>query len=67
MRIGIFLMSLALCAALFWGGVALAALLMDGMVAHPLVAKAMAGLPVLMLPLMAVTIVHWRRDAADAG
>ena len=43
------------------------ALMMGCLVAHPWVAKAMAALPMLVLSLMAVTIVHWRRDAADAG
>jgi hypothetical protein len=52
---------------LFWSGTVLVALMMEWLVAHPWVAKAMAALPMLVLPLMAVTIVHWRRDAADAG
>jgi tellurite resistance protein TehA-like permease len=63
MRIGIVLASLALCGALFWSGTVLVALMMEWLVAHPWVAKAMAALPMLVLPLMAVTIVHWRRDA----
>ncbi|QCB38333.1 hypothetical protein E5554_11075 [Sphingobium sp. PAMC28499] len=67
MRIGIVLASLALCGALFWSGSVLVALMMEWLVAYPWVAKAMAALPMLVLPLMAVTIVHWRRDAADAG
>jgi len=67
MRIGIVLASLALCAALFWGGVALVALMMEWLVAYPWVAKAMAALPMLVLPLMAVMIAHRRRNAADAG
>lgn len=66
-RIGIFLMSLALCGALFWGGSALVVLMMGWLVAHPWVAKAMVALPMLVLPLMAVMIAHRRRNAADAG
>lgn len=67
MRIGIFFMSLALCGALFWGGSALVALMMGWLTAYPWVAKAMAALPMLVLPLMAVMIVHRRRGAVDAG
>ncbi|OAH41986.1 hypothetical protein AX777_24205 [Sphingobium yanoikuyae] len=62
MRIGIFFMSLALCGALFWGGTALVALMMEWLVAHPWVAKAMAALPMLVLPLMAVMVSRGREE-----
>lgn len=65
-RIGIFLTSLALCAALFWGGTALVALLMEWLVGHPWVAKAMAALPMLVLPLMAVLVSRGRAGARAA-
>lgn len=71
MRIGVFLailaLSAALCAALFWGGTAAVALMMHGLIAHPWVAKAMAVLPMLVLPLMAVMTAHRHRNAVDAG
>lgn len=66
MRIGIFFMSLSLCAALFWGGAALVALMMEWLVAHPWVAKAMAALPMLVLPLMAVMVSRGRAGAGAA-
>ncbi|MBT2246193.1 hypothetical protein JQK15_22055 [Sphingobium sp. BHU LFT2] len=63
MRIGIVLASLALCATLFWSGTALVALMMEWLVAHPWVAKAMAALPILVLPLMAVMVSRGREES----
>ncbi|WP_313333179.1 hypothetical protein [Sphingobium yanoikuyae] len=65
-RIGIVLASLALCAALFWSGSVLVALMMEWLVAHPWVAKAMAALPMLVLPLMAVMVSRGRAGAGAA-
>lgn len=62
-RIGIVLASLALCGALFWSGTALVALMMEWLVAHPWVAKAMAALPMLVLPLMAVMVSRGRAES----
>lgn len=62
MRIGIVLASLALCAALFWSGSALVALMMGWLTAYPWVAKAMAALPLLVLPLMAVMVSRGREE-----
>ncbi|WBQ14665.1 hypothetical protein [Sphingobium yanoikuyae] len=63
MRIGIVLASLALCGALFWSGTALVALMMGWLVAHPWLAKAMAALPMLVLPLMAVMVSRGRAES----
>ena len=62
MRIGIVLASLAFCGALFWSGTALVALMMGWLVAHPWVAKAMAALALLALPLMAVMVSRGREE-----
>ncbi len=62
-RIGIVLASLALCGALFWSGTALVALMMEWLVAHPWVAKAMAALPMLVLPLMAAVVSRGREES----
>ena len=62
-RIGIALASLALCGALFWSGTALVALMMGWLVAHPWVAKAMAALPMLVLPLMAAVVSRGREES----
>lgn len=66
MRIIIALASMGLCATLFWGGTALVALLMDWMTGHPLVAKVMAGLPMLVLPFVAI-LLQQRRERAKEG
>jgi hypothetical protein len=63
MRVGIVLASLALCGALFWGGSVLVALMMEWLVANPWVAKAMAALPMLVLPLMAVMVSRGREES----
>ena len=63
MRIGIVLASLALCGALFWSGTVLVALMMEWLVAHPWVAKAMAALPMLVLPLMAAVVSRGREES----
>lgn len=63
MRIGIVLASLALCGALFCGGSVLVALMMGWLVAHPWVAKAMAALPMLVLPLMAAVVSRGRDES----
>ncbi|RSU45774.1 hypothetical protein [Sphingobium yanoikuyae] len=63
MRIGIVLASLALCAALVWGGSVLVALMMEWLTAYPWVAKAMAALPMLVLPLMAVMVSRGREES----
>ncbi|WIA55231.1 hypothetical protein N6H05_19685 [Sphingobium sp. WTD-1] len=62
-RVGIVLASLALCAALFWSGTALVALMMGWLVAHPWAAKAMAALPMLVLPLMAAVVSRGREES----
>ncbi|WHO40480.1 hypothetical protein PMI04_007755 [Sphingobium sp. AP49] len=67
MRIIIALASMGLCATLFWGGTALVGLLMHGLTAHPLVAKAMAGLPVLVLPFVAVLVTCQQRRQGQPG
>lgn len=63
MRVGIVLASLALCGALFWGGSVLVALMMEWLVGHPWGAKAMAALPMLVLPLMAVMVSRGREES----
>lgn len=59
-RIGIVIASVAAAAAVTWGGMNLAMLLMQWVAGHPHVAKALPLLPVLILP---VVIVLQRRRA----
>lgn len=61
-RFGIVIASVAAAAAVTWGGMNLAMLLMQWVAAHPHVAKALPLLPVLILPV--VIILHRRRAGA---